>query len=154
MKISSGKHRIAAYSIDAFLNLIVILFFLIIFSSAEIITLLTTKDLQISINAYSLFEFFKISALLGMYLVGYYCVIPLFWNGQTIGKKLFRIKTVCVDNKEVTFEKLFVREAIGRFLINYMTFGLGIIVSTLIMLYRSDRQSLHDVIAGTKVVDV
>lgn len=44
----------------------------------------------------------------------YFCVIPLFvFKGQTLGKKIMKIKIVQMNYEDVTFKNIFMREIVG-----------------------------------------
>jgi uncharacterized RDD family membrane protein YckC len=95
-------------------------------------------------------------------------------NGQTIGKKIVKIKTINASGNALSLKTSLLRSLIlftPYFLINYPIPGLGqfsaldiykssILTSTLIgiaILYianKSTRQSLHDMLMGTYVVNV
>lgn len=48
----------------------------------------------------------------------YFCVVPLFvFKGQTLGKKIMKIKIVQTNLKNVTFKNIFLREIIGSTLV-------------------------------------
>ena len=85
-------------------------------------------------------------------------VILLAFRGQNIGKLLFGIRVVRVDNGEPAG---FVRAALLRFLLPLlvmfvlnliMLLGFLLLFVDLCCMFRRDRRCLHDLIAGTKVV--
>ncbi len=82
---------------------------------------------------------------------GYLTLVPLFWNGYVIGKRIFKIKVRRIDGKELTLKDMFLREVVGKFIVVYATWGLSNIVSTLMVLFRKDKRAIHDIIAGTYV---
>lgn len=112
--------------------------------------------------------------LLLSYLVLEFIVPLLLHNGQTIGKKVFSIAVMRVDGVRLTNLALFVRAVLGKYTIETMVpvfivlmIILGIMgpVGTMIMiiffliqlalvLIRRDHGLIHDLIAGTVVVDM
>ncbi|MBL6989622.1 MAG: RDD family protein [Bacteriovoracaceae bacterium] len=69
-------------------------------------------------------------------------------RGQTLGKKIIRIKVVKQDNTaHIGRLRAFLREWIGK-IMSAMIFGIGF----LLPLFRKDRLALHDMVASTKVV--
>ena len=93
--------------------------------------------------------------------VGYVWYIGLFvlqcvlltQSGQTIGKKALRIRIVKVDTGE---NGGFVPNVLLRMIVNgiisWVTCGVYGIVDTL-FIFREDRRCIHDLIAGTHVVE-
>lgn len=112
--------------------------------------------------------------LIVVFLV-YTCLIPLFWNGQTIGKKITKIK-ICSE-KKLTVCRLFIRnfigfvllegcfcplsnyirnilmELIGREITQYLVYASIIIgiISIGCMLFLPAKTMLHDLLAKTRV---
>ena len=125
---------------------------------------------------------FQVGLFLGVFgiVVGiiYYVLIPIFWKGQTIGKKICKIKIVQVDGSPVRPLSIVVRELIGstfleggiiiiatymrRMLplfrmvmlvepLKYIAYGLTI-ASIVYAYFQPLSQSFHDKIAKTVVV--
>lgn len=112
--------------------------------------------------------------LLLAFLVLEFIVPLLLHNGQTIGKKVFSIAVMRVDGIRITNLALFVRTVLGKYTIETMVPAfvvlmvlLGILgpVGTMILIaygliqlalviLRSDHGLIHDLIAGTVVVDM
>ena len=101
--------------------------------------------------------------------------LPMFFgNGQTIGKKVFGLGVVRVDSVRTTPLQMFVRTVLGKFTIEIMIpvyvvhmifFGVTGLVGTLflgallvaqilIMALTQNKSLIHDLLAGTVVVDV
>lgn len=112
---------------------------------------------------------------LTMYIL-YFIVFQFYNKGQTIGKKLMKIKIESNDGKDLTMNQLAVRSLIiNSILANLILLAviiLGskdvyfvssttvsmiqyiIIFTTAIMiLFRKDKRGLHDVITNTKVIN-
>ena len=81
----------------------------------------------------------------------YGLLLPIFWGGFTIGKKVMNVKIVRVDGKPLTFGTMLMRNFVAGF-VYVLTLGIGIIVSAFMVGLREDKRSIHDFIAGTKVV--
>ena len=98
-------------------------------------------------------------------------------NGQTLGKRIFSLKVVTKENGKVNFKQLFLRTIIltgvllnvlkvvilytlsskDYYNVNYYLSLLGSAVEFIILFmisYRSDSRGLHDIIGGTKVIDL
>lgn len=105
----------------------------------------------------------------------YFGVLPFFCNGQTIGKRLFQIKVVSNNDKELKLVNYLLRALIlGNILISvlstivvfvfdvnnfYLIYQnlnfVGYIInyiSLFMILVRQDNRGIHDFVAGTKVV--
>ena len=133
---------------------------------------------QYSVVSYSLEREMFLSSLIGVLInVLYFVVYPLYNNGQTFGKKYMHIKIVSNDDCEVSSNQLVLRylfmNEIGSTIISlcmifvvkdlaytYIESILSIlqfivaISSVFMVLYRNDKRSLPDLIAGTKVIEV
>lgn len=72
-------------------------------------------------------------------------------TGQTLGKKLLKIKVVKMDDTKLTFMNALVRWLL-KILANIIPFYL--IVNTIVVASATDKRGLHDQVAGTIVVKV
>ena len=102
----------------------------------------------------------------------YFVIFPLFNNGQTLFKKIFKIKV-----EYDTILKYLLREEMARNFVltslilyfiasfNYSLFSLYLgyitpitlsfmIINFIVFLVNKDNKALHDIIAGTNVVEV
>ena len=83
-----------------------------------------------------------------------YGYLPHKWNGQTIGKKLFKIRLVPTDNKKIESSRYLIRE----FLIKVTVGWAAVPVSALFWLYetyvlkRKDSIMLYDRLLNMRVV--
>ena len=80
----------------------------------------------------------------------YVLLVPVFWNGYLIGKKLLGIRIVKTSGDNVTIWTMLLRGGVGG-LVYGVTIGIGLIVSAFMVGIRYDRRSIHDFIAGTYV---
>lgn len=80
-------------------------------------------------------------------LTAIYFVLLTYFTGSTIGKRLFNIKVISVEKRNVTFFEILFRETFGRFLSKIIIY-IGYIIA------GADRQKrgLHDLLSDTCVV--
>jgi uncharacterized RDD family membrane protein YckC len=81
-------------------------------------------------------------------LWGYYIVFEAFWNGQTPGKRMMKLRVIRVDGTPITLVEALIRN-LAR-LIDFLpiSYGIGIIT----MFINSQSRRLGDLAAGTLVV--
>ncbi|MBY8913479.1 RDD family protein [Bacillus sp. YC2] len=90
------------------------------------------------------------STLISVILTVYSIVLPVYWNGYAIGKKICGIRIVKKDGTQAGFLTMILRVIVGG-LIYGVTFGLAAIVSAFMVGIREDKRSIHDFVAGTYV---
>lgn len=107
--------------------------------------------------------------------IGYFVVFTFLNNGQTLGKKILKLRVVSKDEKKVGIGRMFVRSLfiygilsslyltifvnlfnanmfnIGSVIISYIE-TFFIVICFFMVLYKKDKRGLHDIIAGTKVI--
>lgn len=193
MKASFLK-RLSAYILDALIFSLIFGIFTMIIPESNNVTNLNGQlsDLSESVlkNELSMTVYFNqyagivhnldkelfLSNLFNLILmIGYFAVLPFYYNGQTLGKKIMKIKVV-KDNDELTMNDLIIRNIIiNGFLFSLIGFALIFIVSDLtyfliisilcfieillviisvfMILYRHDKKGLHDLWCKTSVVE-
>lgn len=108
--------------------------------------------------------------------IGYYVVFATLNRGQTLGKKLLKIKVVNKNNEKPSVINMLVRSlliynivsalysvifvnflGVNTFMKIYTIIGYAeyfiILVSFFMVTYKKDGRGLHDMIAGTSVID-
>lgn len=88
-----------------------------------------------------------IGAGLGWGIV-YFSLLPAWWAGQTVGKKLMRLRVIELTGKPITVMRALKRY--GGYAAGLATGGLGFVQA----LWDPNRQGLHDKAAHTVVVDL
>ncbi len=97
-----------------------------------------------------------------MSLVGFSLLFNLLIQGfflarksQTIGKMLLRIKIIKTDDTQIGFIPLVAKRSLSVWAISYIpVIGPWLIVLDVLLIFRSDKRCLHDLLAGTKVVQL
>jgi uncharacterized RDD family membrane protein YckC len=105
----------------------------------------TRSDPPLTITLLSLVLGFVVFALIHGYL--------LAKNGQTVGKRLLRIRIVGLDNELLPLQRLLGLRYLPVMASSVIP-GIGPFLSLadVLFIFRSDRRCVHDLIAGTKVV--
>ena len=77
----------------------------------------------------------------------YFSVLPAWWRGQTLGKKLMRLRVVELSGQPITVMRSLKRY--GGYVAGLATGGIGLLQ----LLWDPNRQGLHDKAAHTVVLD-
>lgn len=140
-------------------------------SSKEYLTTTVKLDYKVQRNQipYSILEL--------VFIIVYFIVFQFYNKGQTLGKKLFKIRVVRKDETRISMNDLALRSLVSLNLVSSiltMVFCLVgslsvytissliieviqttlMIVTVVMVLVRNDGRGLHDFIGGTKVVRV
>ena len=186
--------RAVAFIIDAFIFSLIFGIFMMLIPESSNVTNLNSElnvlsesvlNKEISMNAYfnqyagivhSLDKELFLSNLFNfMLMIGYFVILPFYYNGQTLGKKILKIKVV-KDNEELTINDLLIRNMIINGLL-FSLIGLAlifitgdvayftiisilgiiefllVIISIFMVLYRHDKKGLHDLWCKTSVIE-
>lgn len=183
--------RIFAYMIDYFIILLVLSFITANINVGSDITEkvnnLTNeyKNGNITIEEYNVevlplnYELTKrklpVNVITCVIIIGYYIVFAYFNKGQTLGKKICKIRVVNDKGERASIWNILIRSLFiygiittlySLISINFLDIesfnysvsvvsvieSLFIVISLLMMLYKKDGRGLHDIIAKTKVI--
>ncbi len=151
MKLATVRHRIMSSLLD--FGIVVAIFVVLTIGKLPfIISMLTNSEHLVTTKF--IIDVFRYGVIFTIIILIYYIVTPLFFNGQTIGKKVFKLKILKEDEQKIDHRTMFYREGIGRIFLNFASLGVTIIVSTIIMIIREDNKDLADILAKTKVIDL
>lgn len=81
-------------------------------------------------------------------LWGYYIAFELMWNGQTPGKRLFKLRVIRASGTPVTVTDVLVRNLVRLIDFLPLSYGVGVVS----MFISKQSQRLGDLAAGTLVV--
>jgi uncharacterized RDD family membrane protein YckC len=114
-----------------------------------------------------------------VFAIFYFVIVPTYiWKGQTVGKRICKLKVVVTNEKEVTLKNMLIRQVIGMFVLEgamlsasaiwhqmlsivtnynfitlFMYVGFGVTaISVLLLLFTNDGKALHDYLGSTKVI--
>ena len=193
MKKATFTQRFIAYLLDGFIVLIISSIVASGLSTKKIENL--EKDLENLVTSYTqgeitpeeylketqelTYEIEKNSTAINIVYVvmniGYFVIFQFLNKGQTLGKKIMKIKIVDNDEKEPNIIQMIIRTCIiNQILPNILVLILVltisknafmniyslismvlytfVIASSLMILYRNDKLGLHDIMSKTKVV--
>ena len=89
-------------------------------------------------------------AVIGTFVVifGYFWACEAFWSGQTVGKKVFRLRAVGDRGEPMTFFQAGIRNLVR--LVDFLPYGYG--VGMVVLFLNGNGKRLGDIAAGTIVV--
>ncbi|UPK41095.1 RDD family protein [Paenibacillus pabuli] len=82
----------------------------------------------------------------------YSILLPVFWYGRTIGKRICGIRIRKYDTHQPPGIGTMLMRVVVAGLVYGITFGIGFIISVIMVAVREDKRAIHDFIAGTEVV--
>lgn len=77
-----------------------------------------------------------------------YFTLTTAFGGQTLGKRVFNLKVVRADGMPISIFRSFLRWLCS------IVFSVPLFLGCLIAAFRNDRRALHDLVSGTKVVQI
>ncbi|WP_112180399.1 RDD family protein [Paraliobacillus zengyii] len=80
----------------------------------------------------------------------YALIIPVFWYGYTLGRRMAGNRIVRVDGEKVGIGTMILRDIVAG-IAYILTLGIGLIVSAFMVGLREDKRAIHDFIAQTYV---
>lgn len=101
------------------------------------------RALDIKISDPSIFA--PVSILTAVIFYGYFVLMTKFFR-QTLGKMVFGLKVISLDDKKLSWSTIMFREWIGRFISG------SILILYIVVAFLPKRQGIHDLFADTTVV--
>ena len=89
-------------------------------------------------------------AIIGSFVIifGYFWTCEAFWSGQTVGKKVFRLRAVGDRGEPMTFIQAGIRNVVR--IVDFLPYGYG--VGVVVLFINGKGKRLGDLAAGTIVV--
>ena len=81
-----------------------------------------------------------------------YGLIPVWTNGQTLGKKMLKLRAVSEDGFYLSTGGQLLRGVIGVVLLSLVTTGMTTWISAVMVLVTDKRQGIHDYMANSVVI--
>lgn len=84
-------------------------------------------------------------------LTAYHFLLPQFWNGFTVGKRVVGIRIATMNGEKPRVISLLARS----FILNGLypiTYGILFLASVFMVIFRKDKRSIHDLLVGTQVI--
>ena len=139
--LANRGSRLIAQIIDMIFFFFIVIFFTIFFIIAN--TVITSKP-------YS--EIGMMASFLPWFAIQFYL---LSVNGQTVGKKIMKIKIVRFDDQRAGVWRIFLlRMFLPGLLTMFPFFGLFFGTANVLYIFSDDRRCIHDLFADTKVIRV
>ncbi|WP_338449117.1 RDD family protein [Niallia oryzisoli] len=101
------------------------------------------RALDVKISDPSMFA--PVSILTAVIFYGYFVLMTKFFR-QTLGKMVFGLKVISLDDKKLSWSTIMFREWIGRFISG------SILILYVVVAFLPKRQGIHDLFADTTVV--
>ncbi len=76
-----------------------------------------------------------------------YFVLMTYYTNATLGKKLFQIRVVSTQDRDMTFFEVLYRESIGRYLS-----GIILHLGYILILAQKEHRGIHDLLSDTCVI--
>lgn len=80
-------------------------------------------------------------------LTAAYFILPTYYAGRTLGKRLLQLKVISAEDRSMTFFEVVYRETVGKFLSGILM-GIGY----LMIVIDKQKRGIHDLLADTEVI--
>ena len=149
--IAKPRKRILALLLDLFINLLVAVILFLPSLFAFINALINPNQG----NVVALFIASAVSGALAVcFSIFYFVCVPVFWDGQSVGKRFFNIRIIDINSKDGPNAKImFIREA-TRIILCVFTLGLSSIVSLITLCITDKHITFHEKLSSTRVIDM
>ncbi len=141
--------RAIAFSVD------IIVLLAIFYGNIQFVLYAFNENIS-EMQAFGLGQLVIINVLQLVYLLIYFIYIPVRQDGQTVGKKLLKLKEVKADGQSLMVSDYFKRDVLMKFLLISVTGGFVLVVNLILALYQLSRgqqvKFIHDMITKTTVV--
>lgn len=149
--IAKPSKRILALLLDLIINILVA----VVLFLPSVFALINVFVNNTQANIIALFVASAISgALTVCFSIFYFVCVPVFWDGQSVGKRFFGIRIIDTSTNEGPNAKvMFIREA-TRIILAVFTLGLSSIVSLITLCVTDKHITFHEEISSTRVINM
>lgn len=95
--------------------------------------------------------YWTLTGILSAVVFYVYFLVMTKYFGQTLGKMLFGLRVIRLDDKDPGWSDLLFREVVMRFIYKAM-FILSLLY--IVVAFTSEKEGLHDMVASTRVIHV
>ncbi len=82
----------------------------------------------------------------------YFALLPYFWEKQTVGRLILKVKVVKLDNTKATLGNFVVRDLVGTLLLSVINCCCGLHLILNLIFVLSKNRTIGDMISGTHLV--
>ncbi|HLR68425.1 RDD family protein [Virgibacillus alimentarius] len=93
--------------------------------------------------------FWTLNGIVSVFVFYIYFLLMTKVYGQTIGKMVFGLRVIRIDDKDLKWSDLLFREVIGRFI--YRAMALLFLLYAVVA-FTPEKQGLHDIVGNTRVI--
>lgn len=131
--------RLVAYIVD-------ILLVGMVTGTLELMVLVLSLVVEDNIFMKNILFDIPVITIIAYLIQSFYFIIMTYTSGSTIGKKLFKIKVISVDERLSLWDVIY-RESIGRYLS-----AVCVYIGYFVAVVDSEKRTLHDMLSDTRVV--
>lgn len=173
VKVASRGIRFGAYLIDSFISgipsAIIAIFFMIKFfqliwtpytglmnyvdpGSGMIVNFDHFLSVNYSDIRAMIFWFIALLVVSLLAQILFFALIPIWTNGQTLGKKMLKLRAVHEDGRYLSTGAQLLRGLVGVILLAFVTSNMTMWISAVMILVTDKRQGIHDYMASSVVI--
>ncbi|PAQ16582.1 hypothetical protein CD798_00395 [Bacillaceae bacterium SAOS 7] len=116
---------------------------IVIGSISRLIIYPVFRLLEVDIHVSGMFEPINVATAAVFYL--YFIIFTKYW-GQTVGKMVLGLKVVSLNDPQLSWQTVLVRELLGRYITS------TIFILYVLIAFLSKKQGVHDLFADTTVI--
>lgn len=84
-----------------------------------------------------------------LFIFIYLIILPIVWPRQTIGRAIFYVKVIKLNEQNLTMGTLIIREFLAKLLLFVFSLGITGIINIFLIVKSEGRRTIHDRMANT-----